>query len=479
MKSINKIICLLFVLCIFFINNDVFATEYSIKQLIPVTEEATVYTETFIYNGVKFVPDSNNKMNGVLKFESITNNKSVSKPVSFNILLFDGQEKNIGFISYCSDRDYDNNFKPIGGNSSSPFQINVTTRYFGGREENYSGIVHEPGEILYYVFLDDNSYCQIGGYTKYIDKTLEEILNGEVNYDNENIKEKLRADQLILYLPYFLIALVALIGYGLLLNSLYKRMHARTSILSYLPMTNLYIAVKLAFGKGMAWLFYILCVGSLIFAFTSSSLTFTYIGCIFVGIATIIDIIKLITGKYDMFMFGKKHIDEESIDNTFTTNSGTRFIDDGEDNGPKEKPVTADDILNSIDSAKNNVSNELAEDTIEQSADMVDISYDVDVPIAEGEFVPLSGVNETFTTINNVDSYNNYSTGIPESNTLTPVSNVSELDDDDDIVVDNTVNNTGNNTVNNVNGTNVSEVPRLGEDEVNGDGESELSNFFR
>ena len=173
MKNINKILCSFIVLCIFFINKNVYAIDYSVKQLIPVTEEATVYTETFIYNGIKFAPDSNNKANGVLKFSAITNNKSVSKPVSFNILLFDGGQKNIGFISYCADRDYDNNFDPVKGHGSIPFQINVTSRYFGGREENYNGIVREPGEIIYYAFIDDNSYCQIGGYTKYIGKTLE------------------------------------------------------------------------------------------------------------------------------------------------------------------------------------------------------------------------------------------------------------------------------------------------------------------
>ena len=476
MKNINKILCSFIVLCIFFVNKNVYAIDYSVKQLIPVTEEATVYTETFIYNGIKFAPDSNNKANGVLKFSAITNNKSVSKPVSFNILLFDGGQKNIGFISYCADRDYDNNFDPVKGNGSIPFQINVTSRYFGGREENYNGIVREPGEILYYAFIDDNSYCQIGGYTKYIGKTLEEINNGEVNFDNENIKEKLRADKLILYLPYFLIGLVALIGYGLLLNSLYKRMHARTSILSYLPMTNLYIAVKLAFGKGLAWVFYILCVGSFIFAFTSSTLTLAYVGIAFVAVATFLDVIKLITGKYNMFIIGKKQFDEESLDNSFSSHSGSRFIDDGEEE-PAEKPVTADDILNSIDNAKNNNNNDNNDNnTLEEdsnvNSDVVDISYDSDMPIAEGDFSPLSSSNDSFTTFNDVNNFNDMSHGIPQNNVLTPVSNIGnslmDLDDDDDMGLNNKKEN-----------KETTSVPRLGEDEINKDGESELSNFFR
>ena len=49
--------------------------------------------------------------------------------------------------------------------------------------KDYKGIVHEPGEILYYSFFSDNSYCQIGGYTKYIDLTIEEIKNIKKDID--------------------------------------------------------------------------------------------------------------------------------------------------------------------------------------------------------------------------------------------------------------------------------------------------------
>jgi hypothetical protein len=222
---------------------------------------------------------SDGKVNGVLRFNSILNNTSSRKSPSCNILLFDGAKKNIGYITYCAEKDYgsDNSMFYIPGKEARPFSINVTARYFGGNEKNYKGIVHEPGEILYYSFFSDNSYCQIGGYTKYIDLTIEEITGGEVNFDNKEIDEKLKMNELILYLPYLLIGLVALIGNGLLLNSLYKRMHARTSILSYIPMTNLYIAVKLAFGKKIAWGFYLLCILSLFIAYSSSSMTFTYI----------------------------------------------------------------------------------------------------------------------------------------------------------------------------------------------------------
>lgn len=466
MKNINKIIVIfILVISLLFISTDVYAGDYSLKELIPVTDEANVYSKTFNYTGVKFEPSSDGKANGVLRFNGILNNTSSRKPPSFNILLFDGAKKNIGYITYCAEKDYgsDNSMFYIPGKESKPFSINVTSRYFGGNEKDYKGIVHEPGEILYYSFYSDNSYCQIGGYTKYIDLTIEDIVGGEVNFDNKDIDEKLKMNELILYLPYLLIGLVALIGYGLLLNSLYKRMHARTSILSYIPMTNLYIAVKLAFGKKIAWGFYLLCILSLFIAYSSSSMTFTYILIGLVGVATLIDIIKLITGKYDMFVVGKKrkNKNEDTLDDTFSSNSGSRFIDEGgETNQSTEAPVTANDFLNSINNGIND--QPPVEQSLIDSNDVVDISYDSDVPISEDAFVSMGGASDNLSMGSNQNTLDDEPISFPTNNTLTPVSNVSDS--------------TSTSSTEN----NISNIPKLGEEpnqEVSG--ESELSNFFR
>lgn len=454
MKNVNKIIMFLIVLCMLFVNVDVYAGDFSIKELIPVTEEANVFSKTFNYTGVKFETSSDGKANGVLRFNSILNNTTSKKSPSFNILLFDGSKKNIGYITYCGEKDYgsDNSMFYIPGKEAKPFSINVTSRYFGGNEKNYKGIVHEPGEILYYSFYSDNSYCQIGGYTKYIGLTIEEIIGGEVIYDNEDINNKLKLNEMILYLPYFLIGLVALVGYGLLLNSLYKRMHARTSILSYFPMTNLYIAVKLAFGKKVAWGFYILCLVSLFIAYSSSSMTFTYLLCGILGVATLIDIIKLITGKYDMFVIGKKrkHGSDDSLVDTFATNSGSRFIDEVNEPVENNEPhVTANDFLNSINNGIND--RPKTEEPLLDSNDVVDISYDSDVPITEDDGFDLNS-----NIYSDDDSLIDEPISFSENNTLTPVSNVSSTSTLGDNSMD--------------------EVPRLGEEKS---GESELSNFFR
>lgn len=456
MNSINKFLMILLVLSTLFVGIDVYAGDYSIKELIPVEDEANVFSKTFNYTGVKFEADSSGRANGVLRFNSIVNNTSSKKTPSFNILLFDGTKKNIGFITYCGEKDYgsDNTMFYIPGKDAKPFSINVTSRYFGGNEKDYEGIVHEPGEILYYSFFSDNSYCQIGGYTKYIGLTLEEITGGEVNFDNEDIDKKLKLNELILYLPYFLIGLVALIGYGLLLNSLYKRMHARTSVLSYIPMTNLYIAVKLAFGKKVAWIFYILCIISLIIVYNTSSMTFACCLAGLVILATLIDIVKLVSGKYDLFVIGKKKNDD-SLDDVFSTSSGSRFIDEGvEQNSNNESPVTANDFLNSIDNGINDKPK--TEGPLVDSNDVVDISYDSDVPISDENGFDL---NDSLSSKNDDDLLDEENTIVPEANALTPVSNV--------VSEPASHSNEDNNT---------SSIPKLGEEKS---GESELSNFFR
>ena len=455
MNSINKFLMILLVLSTLFVGIDVYAGDYSIKELIPVEDEANVFSKTFNYTGVKFEADSSGRANGVLRFNSIVNNTSSKKTPSFNILLFDGTKKNIGFITYCGEKDYgsDNTMFYIPGKDAKPFSINVTSRYFGGNEKDYEGIVHEPGEILYYSFFSDNSYCQIGGYTKYIGLTLEEITGGEVNFDNEDIDKKLKLNELILYLPYFLIGLVALIGYGLLLNSLYKRMHARTSVLSYIPMTNLYIAVKLAFGKKVAWIFYILCIISLIIVYNTSSMTFACCLAGLVILATLIDIVK-VSGKYDLFVIGKKKNDD-SLDDVFSTSSGSRFIDEGvEQNSNNESPVTANDFLNSIDNGINDKPK--TEGPLVDSNDVVDISYDSDVPISDENGFDL---NDSLSSKNDDDLLDEENTIVPETNALTPVSNV--------VSEPASHSNEDNNT---------SSIPKLGEEKS---GESELSNFFR
>ena len=169
----KKICYLLFVVILFFtIVVDVRAEDYKVNTLIPVNTVASVETDKFDYKN--FVYDSNidEKGNATLKFEGIQNNTLSKTAISIDVLLFDEQKKNIGYLTYCTDKDVssDNAGFKIRANQIVPFSINVTTRYFVEGKA--------PKDVRYIAVRDENKYCQIGGYSNYKDLTIEEIVSG-------------------------------------------------------------------------------------------------------------------------------------------------------------------------------------------------------------------------------------------------------------------------------------------------------------
>ena len=143
-----------------------------VQTLIPVGTKASVKTENFDYRNFVYNTSVDDKGNGLITFESIKNNGVTKKPISINVLLFGEDQKNIGFVTYCTDRDLDSNYSgyKLNGNSSAPFSIKVVSKYFiEGKTAK---------DVKYISVYDDNKYCQIGGYDKYKDLTLDEIVNG-------------------------------------------------------------------------------------------------------------------------------------------------------------------------------------------------------------------------------------------------------------------------------------------------------------
>ena len=198
-RKFNKFLCLLIVFSFFFININVYARDCSIDELVSVSEEVNVVTDSFVYKGIKFVPDENNVANGKVVIDSITNNTKEMVPPSISILLFDAEMKNIGYITYCASKDYDsdNSHVKISGNSSIPFSFKVSPRYFGANEVAEGEFVADSTMIAFYAIHDNNKYCQIGGYTKYLGHTIEEITGGDI-YERD-----FKLNDLILYLPYY------------------------------------------------------------------------------------------------------------------------------------------------------------------------------------------------------------------------------------------------------------------------------------
>ena len=226
------------------------AQEYNVNTLIPVDQVGTVNTEKFTYNGFIYNSQVDGKGNCLFSFNSIQNNTLSKTAVSINVLLFDEQQKNIGFLTYCSDKDVSSEYSgfKLAGNQASAFSINVTSRYFIDGKG--------PGNVRFIAVKDENKYCQIGGYTKYQGLTIEEITNGGFsNSGNEKMREifiLFRDKGLQMLVIMILSAVGFFVVYGMFLNALYRRMYAKTTFLAYLPIANTYISVKMAFGKIVA-----------------------------------------------------------------------------------------------------------------------------------------------------------------------------------------------------------------------------------
>ncbi len=341
----NKIVFFLAVIVSFFTIN---VNAEELNTLYPIDSVISIQTKNFSYSGMKFnsgVKDRNGYP--VISFGSITNNSKSTKPIpiSIDILMFDSSQKNIGFITYCSEKDLDTDYSGavIRQKESLPFNLSIVNKYFV-KEKSYS-------DVAYFSVLDDNEYCKVGAYDKYEGLTYEEIKNG-ITKTEKSPADKI--NDLIFSLGagvgfigvFIFILLFVYIIYGVILNALYKRMYAEKTVLAYLPFTNVYITIKLAFGSMIAKIYMILYFLSFGLVFLHLEIL-TAILSLVSGVAFILVIIKLITGKYDLLYF------EPSVNNT-------------------NNNVASNEYNNYSNNVNNNVSTGYTPDT---SNSILDLSY--------------------------------------------------------------------------------------------------------
>lgn len=286
---------------LFFVKN-VSAKEYSIKEYIPVEDASSVNTDLFYYQNMKFVFHVNSKGLALITFDSIDNHSNKKVPISINLLLFDKDKKNIGYLTYCSDKDIESdyaNFK-IEPLQSHVFAINLTNIYFTKDKSS--------DDLKYVVVFDENPYCQIGGYARYEGKTLDQIIDQINAHDStfsNRIYEVIQSfihSSFATIIIYILIAIVLLSITGNIINKLYYRFYRVSTNLAYIPLLNFYICVKLAFGGlvGIGYFFSLL-LALLLWYFKIPFLLFIVI--IIGVISFFIVIFKLITKKYDFLFF--------------------------------------------------------------------------------------------------------------------------------------------------------------------------------
>lgn len=363
MKRFLKVLLFIFV---FFYVANVNAQSYDVGTLIPVNNSATVETDTFTYNDINF-NNYDNSGYRLISFQSITRKSSGNSPIpiSINVLLFDSEEKNIGYVTYCSEKDYDGDYSgyTIKSSQSSPFTIKLVKKYFVNKDDTLKS-QYTFNDIAYYSVLDDNHFCKVGGYDKYKGLTLEQINSGELSnaktktvFNFSDIIPSISGGVLVIVIS-LLIVFIALFIFGSILNALYKRMYAEKTALAYIPITNSYVCVKLAFGKIISLIYIILFFISIPLSFAGVGMIFSSLLGVFCSIAFIVVIIKLITKKYDLFYFEpsvKSNVNQVSNYNSdVSTNSAYLNRDESLLNNGNSMSLDSDSNSNS--NSFNNIS---------------------------------------------------------------------------------------------------------------------------
>lgn len=217
----KKIYYLLFVVTLFFTGIiNVYADDYQVNTLIPVDTMATVDTDKFEYKNFFYNSAVDAKGNATIKFEAIQNNTLSRTAVSINVLLFDAEQRNIGYLTYCSDKDVSSEYSgfKVSANQVVAFTINVTGRYFVEGKT--------PKDVRFIAVRDENRYCQIGGYTKYSGLTMDEINQGVDVETKKSLFPELKSlidMKIIIIAAIIIVVLIVLSGLINLLKKLPKR----------------------------------------------------------------------------------------------------------------------------------------------------------------------------------------------------------------------------------------------------------------
>ena len=489
MKRFLKVLLFTFV---FFYVANVNAQSYDVGTLIPVNNSATVETDTFTYNDIDF-NNYDNSGYRLISFQSITRKSSGNSPIpiSINVLLFDSEEKNIGYVTYCSEKDYDGDYSgyTIKSSQSSPFTIKLVKKYFVNKDDTLKS-QYTFNDIAYYSVLDDNHFCKVGGYDKYKGLTLEQINSGELSnaktktvFNFSDIIPSISGGVLVIVIS-LLIVFIALFIFGSILNALYKRMYAEKTALAYIPITNSYVCVKLAFGKIVSLIYIILFFVSIPLSFAGVGMIFSSLLGIFCSIAFIVVIIKLITKKYDLFYFEpsvKSNINQVSNYNSdVSTNSAYLNRDESLLNNGNSMSLDSDSNSNFNSNSNSNSFNSISAGS----------SMNNEFNFNNSNLNNTNNVNNSFNSNSfNEFNSNNYNTSNNAVNTNNSNNSFDALYDsiNDDNESDSdmfNMNSDVNNSQSNQNSLYNNEMDNnffnnQNNDSNNSDGGSDLSNMFR
>ena len=426
----KRLLYLFLWMILFFPSGIVYAEEYDVQTLIPIDTVATVKTEKFDYVDFIYYSQPNERGNCNLAFTSIVNHDSVKASVSINLLLFDKDEKNIGYLTYCSDKDFssDNQGYKLAAGASSPYNIEVvSSRYFVEGKT--------AADVSYVAVMDENKYCTVGGYTKYKGLTIDKIIKSEINP-----KKDKSFKQFVINLPFLqdtsmLNALVFVIGgllllfaNGIFLSVAHRKMYAKTNGLAFIPVGHAYVCAKLAFGWVVALIytvFYLLATVSFVRSGSKDFfifMNFPYVVCF------VVVLLKLITKKYRWLTFEPvigNLFHKDSSQNTSISNYNNHFNNNinTTNNSFNQNPVPQAPINfqneKPIDLSYQNAPEESSTSKLENvhAADLIEL-----LQKGDSESQPTTGQDATFTSTvgqgSQSNSDNNHSNDSKEGSDL-------------------------------------------------------------
>ena len=281
--------------------------------LVPVSSSFTA-NQGAINTFEHYTYDSNQiykQGNELFFYSNIKNNTEKPRAICLEALLFDENKKNIGVFNYNSLKDYETQYasKKLQSGESISFNYKIINKYLADQKKN------TLEDVAFYAFINDNQYCKVGGYNKYSGQSFDEIVSG-IGTVKSGTKFDALVSQINKYIPIdginvglgvgaviaivvFIIVLALWIAFGSFLNKLHNAMYNKTTALAYVPIANSYLCVKMAFGKiiGLSYLGVSLLGGLLSivgFGFVVAIANLALIE------AFVLDIVKLVTGKYDL-----------------------------------------------------------------------------------------------------------------------------------------------------------------------------------
>ena len=279
---------------------NVYAGEVVNKMtLVPANESFNINTDNFDYRNIKYYATVTDSNYGAIDIDSIHNKTDKSRPISFNIMLFNKNKDYIGYVSYCSIKELDSKFAQtyLKPDAREAVTIPVDLKYLSAK--------YDKEDVAYLVFANDNSDCKIIDKNKYAGLSLYGIETGKPSpkYDKNSLEN--RVNRIInLGLPKFLLIFLVIAAIYttvlMVINALYNKMYNKSSYLAWIPIINSVASMRVAFGSIIAVLYLVLLLVGLYSFIILNKMTILLISALLMTLSFMLNVVKLTTGQYTL-----------------------------------------------------------------------------------------------------------------------------------------------------------------------------------